>query len=250
MSSNSELMAAAAQSGAKPAIISITKIRMRNTQDAMVQRTTEFFSKAYFPALQRSGAGPLGAFNALIAADSPFLMLVSQFPSLAAYETSREKMQADKELQKARVSYAAGPLQYVRYETSLLKGFSSFPAIELPSAPAAGKSRIFELRTYESNNTMSLAKKISMFDGGEIAIFRKAGMIPVFFGETIVGQNMPNLTYMVGFDDLAGREKMWSAFASSPEWAKMRSQPGFSDGEIVSNISNAILRPTAFSAIR
>ena len=109
---------------------------------------------------------------------------------------------------------------------------------------------MFELRTYESNNSSSLKKKIKMFADGEIAIFRKSGLLPVFFGETIVGTNMPNLTYLLAYDDLASREKNWRVFAASPEWQKLRATPGYSDAEIVSNISNVFLRPLPFSPIR
>ena len=239
-----------AAADAKPQFIELLKIRMRNTQDSMVQRTTEFFGKAWLPAAQRAGVTKSGAFNALIGDDSPFLLLVLQFPTMSAWESLREKMAGDKEYIKARDTYGAGPLGYVRYETSLLRGFTTFPGIETPSPLPGNKSRIYEIRTYESNNSLTLARKIGMFDNGEIDIFRKVGMVPVFFGETVIGQNQPNLTYMLGYDDLAGRDKVWSAFGTSPEWQKLRSQPGLSDGEIVSNISNSMVRPTAFSAIR
>ena len=61
---------------------------------------------------------------------------------------------------------------------------------------------------------------------------------------------MPNLGDMLGYDDLAHREKVWAAFVSSPEWKKMSSQPGVSDPEIVSNITNSIVRPLGFSTIK
>ncbi|MBC7926934.1 MAG: NIPSNAP family protein [Bryobacteraceae bacterium] len=235
----------------RPSILELLHIQMRNTQDSMVQRTAEFFSSAYFPALQRAGAGPAGAFNSLIAQDSPFLLLLLQFSDLSAWDASRQKMMADKEYAKARESYGSGPLPYLRYERTLLRGFPSFPAIEVPEPlPGPNKVRTYEVRTYESNTPGSLARKVKMFDDGEIAIFRKVGMVPVFFGETLIGRNMPNLVYMVGFEDLAARERIWSAFISSPDWQKLRAQPGLSDGEIVSNISNSLVRPTAFSAIR
>lgn len=234
----------------KPAIFELVKLRMRNTQDSMVQRANEYVAKGFLPALQRAGGGPAGAFTSLIAPDSPFLLLVLQFAGLADWEAVQSKLSADKEYQRARESWFAGPLQYVRTEVSLLRGFRTMPVIEVPPPLSEKRSRVFELRTYESNNSGSLAKKIRMFDEGEIGLFRKLGILPVFFGETLAGQNMPNLTYMVAYDDLAAREKAWSAFGASPEWQKMRSQPGLSDGEIVSNISNILVRPLPFSAIR
>lgn len=234
----------------KKKILELRLLKMRNTQDGMAQRLNEYLSKALVPALQRAGVTPVGAFNSLVAADSPFVLLLTQYDGMAAYEEADRKLRSDKELMTAGSALAGGALPFTRMEVTLLRGFDTMPGIESPPALPDRKSHIFELRTYESNTGMSLAKKIKMFEEGEIALFRKVGIVPVFFGETIAGRNMPNLTYMVAFDDLAGREKAWGAFGSHPEWAKMRSQPGYSDGEIVSNISNSIVRPTGFSTIR
>jgi hypothetical protein len=55
---------------------------------------------------------------------------------------------------------------------------------------------------------------------------------------------------MLSFEDLAARERLWSAFGSDPEWRKLRAQPGLSDAEIVSNITSSVLRPLPFSQIR
>ena len=70
-----------------------------------------------------------------------------------------------------------------------------------------------------------------------------------FFGETLIGSKMPNLTYMLVFENMAAREKNWAAFVSDPEWKKLSTTPGYTDAEIVSNISNVFLRPTAYSQI-
>ncbi len=234
----------------KQSIIELTHLRMRNTQDGMTQRTNDFLSNAYLPALQKAGAGPTGAFASMIAEGSPFTLLVVQFPDAAAWEGVGRKLRENKDLAKASEAYYGGPLQFVRAETMLLRGFSTMPVIEVPPIRADKKTRIFELRTYESNNPRTLARKIKMFDEGEIALFRKLNMTPVFFGETIAGRNMPNLTYMLAYDDLTARDKAWSTFVTHPEWEKMKSQPGVSDAEIVSNISNSILRPLPFSSIR
>ncbi len=232
-------MAAALPSSAaesKSSIIEMRVFKMRNTQDAMTQRTNEFIGKVYLPALQRAGAGPIGAFSNLIGPDSPSALTVAQFPTLAGWEAAAGKLDGD--------------AQFVRMEVTLLRGLPSMPGIEVPKPLEGGRARIFEIRTYESNNSKTLARKIRMFDEGEIELFRKVGMAPVFFGETIAGQRMPNLTYMVGYDDLAAREKTWSTFVSHPEWKKMLAQPGVSDAEIVSGISNSLVRPMSFSTIK
>ena len=132
----------------------------------------------------------------------------------------------------------------------MLRAFDGWPTLQVPPTTPQRAARIFELRTYESANEKAGRRKIKMFDDGEAAIFKRLGMMPVFFGRTLIGQNLPNLTYMLAFDDLASRDKLWRDFGSDPEWRKLRAQPGLSDAEIVSNISNSILRPLAFSPIR
>jgi hypothetical protein len=201
------------------------------------------------PAAQRVGIGPMGFFNALIGEQSPFVMSLTSYPSFQAVLDAADKMSSDKEFQKGFEEYnSMAELSYIRMENALLRAFDVQPAIAVP--PAQKAPRLFEMRTYESNNAKAGKRKIKMFNEGEAQIFRRLGMAPVFFAETIVGRNLPNLTYMVSFNDLADREAKWKAFGSDPEWQKMRSIPEYADAQIVSNISNAILRPLPFSQIR
>lgn len=72
---------------------------------------------------------------------------------------------------------------------------------------------------------------------------------PVFFGETLVGTKLPNLTYMLVFDDMAARDKNWATFVGDPEWKKLSTTPGYTNAEILTNITNVFLRPTAYSQI-
>jgi NIPSNAP len=216
-----------------------------------VNRTTAFLSKGYLPAVRRAGFGPVGFFNALIAPASPFVLTLTTYPSLGAMPAALEALAADAEYRKALADYDSGPdAGFTRMESSLLRTFESFPAIEtLPPDPKRAP-RIFELRTYESNNESTQRQKRKMFETGEIGIFRRLGFQPVFFAETIVGPAMPNNTYMVSFADLAAREKLWAEFQADPEWAKTRAMPEYSDPGLTINITNAILRPLDFSDIR
>jgi hypothetical protein len=235
---------------AKSGIIELCYVRMRNTQDAMTQRTNDFLSKSYLPGLQKAGAKSVGAFTTLIGAGNPSTILLSDYPDAATWEAASRKMREDKEVQKAAEAFYAGPLPFVRMETTVFRGFPSVPMIEVPSARADNKTHVYELRTYESNSPRSLARKIRMFEEGETALFRKLGMKVVFFGEALTGQNLPQLTYMLAYDDVAAREKAWSDFGSHPDWTKLKNMPGVSDGEVVSNISNSLLRPMPFSSIK
>jgi hypothetical protein len=234
--------------GTKNTFIELVWFRMRNTTANQVARTQDFLGKHFLPAAQRAGIGPMGFFAGLIAADGPFVLCVLGHPSWESIHAASGKMRADMEYAAAFEQYnSAADIPYVRMESWILRAFDSVPRIEVPPA---GSGHIFELRTYESNTAKSLAKKAEMFDRGEVAIFRKTGLTPVFFGVTLVGGNMPNLTYMLAYDDLAAREKNWRAFLADPDWKKLLATPGYSDAEIVSNSSSALLRALPFSPIR
>lgn len=242
---------AAAQEAPKSAFFELRYFYMRNSRSNQVQRTASFISSGYAPAARRAGIGPIGVFNAVIAPETPFLLLLSGYPSLAAMQTFLEKLEADAEYRKVHAEFNSNPdLPYVRMESTLFRCFDPVPAIETGPAPEGRATRAFELRTYESDNEATLKRKIKMFGEGEVAVFRKSGLQPVFFGEALVGPKLPRLTYMVAYENMAARDKAWSAFSADPDWQRLRVQPGYADAEIVSNISNAILRPAAGSDIR
>ncbi len=89
-----------------------------------------------------------------------------------------------------------------------------------------------------------------MYDkAGELAIFRRVAITPVFFARNVVGPGLPSLTYMVVFADAAAREKAWAAFREDPEWVKLRSTAGYANADILTNIDTMLLRPTGFSQI-
>jgi hypothetical protein len=254
-----ELVMAASAAGIAPAAMQtnpsprhyfeLTYYWCRNSADGQVARITEYLKDAMAPASGKAGVAGHGYFANLIAPDGPFVVSLTGFPSLGSIEDLKRRIFSDPAVQKGLAKLNGTPgLSYTRMETSLLRGFPGFPAIETPKPAEA--LRVFELRTYESDNFLTLGKKITMFDSGETAIFRRLGMQPVFFGEMIYGRRMPNLTYLLGYDSLAHREAVWKAFAADPEWAKMRGTPGMSDAEIVSNIGATLLRPLPFSPIR
>jgi hypothetical protein len=244
-------MGAGAAAPASRATIEISYYKLRNGADNQRQRLSEFLERSVVPTLKKAGAGPIGVFANSIGAEGPFLMTVIQYPSMGGYEQVRDKLGADEEFGKAlEVFNAQAGLPYQRGERMLLRGFESMPQVQPPAGDAKRPARIFEVRMYESNNLSTLRRKMTMFGSGEIAIFRRLGMLPVFFGEMIIGPRMPNLVYMLAFDDMAARDKAWRAFGGDPEWKKLRETPGWSDAEIVSNITNFIVTPLAFSEIR
>ncbi|MBL9126106.1 MAG: NIPSNAP family protein [Verrucomicrobiales bacterium] len=212
----------------------------------------DYLREAWLPAMRRIGIGPIGVFSVMLGPESPSTWVLVPYKSLDEFAGVPAKLREDDAYKRAAAEARNAPASdptYLRYENTLLGSIASVPKIEVPAQTRAGKSRIFELRTYESHSKAANAKKIEMFDVGETALFRRAGLTPVFFGEALIGSRLPNLTYMLVFDDLAARDTAWKTFATDPEWKKLSSTPGFTDPEIVTDISNQLLRPAAYSEI-
>ena len=211
-----------------------------------------FYRDAAIPALNRAGVKPVGVFNLSIGPESPTMYVLLTHQSLESVATTADRLAADAEYLAAGAAFINAPASdpsYVRVESSLMAAFHGMPKLEIPAPGDGNKSRIFELRTYESHSKKANRKKIEMFEKGEIAIFRRNGVQPVFFGETLIGANLPNLTYMVVFENQAAHDKNWAAFGADPEWKKLSHTPGYTDSEIVCNISNVFLRPAPYSQI-
>ncbi|MBL7154308.1 MAG: NIPSNAP family protein [Phycisphaerae bacterium] len=204
-----------------------------------------FLREVGIPAMNRVGIGPVGVFNAKYGPSDPTLYVLMVHKNLESVVTASARLLADDKFGKSGlVNASSSDVGYVRVESSLMAAFKDMPKLEVPPK----RPRIFELRIYESHSIKAGKKKVEMFnEGGEIAIFKKTGLNPVFFGETIVGPMMPNLTYMLCFDDLTDRDKRWGVFGGSDAWKKLRSDPQYTD--TVSNITDIILRPTGYSQI-
>ena len=90
--------------------------------------------------------------------------------------------------------------------------------------------------------------KVRMFnEGGELRIFREAGMPPVFFGQAIAGTRLPNIAYMLAWESADASKAGWTKFGQHPDWQKLKDDATYKD--TVTNITNLVLRPTGGSQI-
>jgi hypothetical protein len=234
-----------------PEYYELRHYQLRRGQTQVIE---DYWRQAAIPAIQRAGAGPVGVFNVMIGPRSPMLTVLIVHKTIDSFATLPARLAADAEHQRAGAPYldamATSPA-FVRVEVSLLRAFDGMRALELPfgGGDAGKRRRIFELRTYESHSEKAGRTKIEMFNNAEIAIFRRAGMMPVFFGQTLAGSGMPSLTYMLVYEDMAAHDKQWAAFGADPEWRTLSTTPGYTDPDIVANITNMYLRPAEYSQI-
>jgi len=211
-------------------------------------RLREFFENEHLPMTKRLGLGPVGYFQVYLGPDMPKLAVISALDSPADIEKRRAAQRADKEWMQAVQEVAAANPVYDRVESWLLRTFDKMPRLEVPELVEGKAPRFFDMRIYESENCHKAALKVEMFNSGEIELFRETGLNPLFFGEAMFASKMPQLTYMVYYDDWEAREAAWAKFVAHPEWKKMRSDPRWAG--TVSNITNTHFNPLPFSPIR
>lgn len=219
---------------------------------AQAARTHAFLRDALIPAVGRLGLGPVGVFNIHIGPQGSRVFLLLASRSLDLLANLEEHLWSDPVYVQSGSAFLRAPASnpaYVRMESKLMIAFEGRPAIALPPSAKAGKPRVFELRTYESPSDRDHRRKVEMFHHGEFDIFREAGFWPVFYGDTLVGTRLPNLTYMLAFDSLADRDRLWAAFGSNPAWQQLSHSPRYAFEQIVTNVDNLILTPAPYSQI-
>ena len=107
---------------------------------------------------------------------------------------------------------------------------------------------IYEMRVYHCMPG-KLPAVMKRFDTITLKIWERHGIRQAGFWTTMIGESNQQLTYMLAWDSLAEREKRWGAFVADPERIA-RFAESEKDGQLVQNISNELLVPTAFSSVK
>jgi hypothetical protein len=207
-----------------------------------------FLRDAAIPALNRIGFKPVGVFYPAQGLSPIYVLLRHRsVESLAALDS---QLAEDREFLSSGADFINAPVDapaFKRMESSLMVAFTGMPRLD---RPVDGPGRVFQLRTYESPSAKTGLKKIEMFnDAGEIRIFREVGLNPVFFGQTLVGSKMPNLTYMLGFKSMDEQKAAWGRFGAHQDWKRLSTMPEYSDKTILCGITNLLLVPADYSQI-
>ena len=218
-----------------------------------------YLEKAAIPALNRLGSKPIGVFTQQERAgaasgaeirDSNTLFLLIPYPTLDSFATAAARLSADEEHNKSGSEYLHLPKDtpgFDRIDSWLMLAFAGMPRLEQPPYSREKKSRIFELRTYESHSEIKAIKKVAMFNSGEIEVMHEVGLGPIFFGQALLGPGLPHLTYMLSAENEEEHKKHWGEFGKHPTWNKLKNDPEYAD--TVSKIKNWFLVPTAYSQI-
>jgi hypothetical protein len=210
-----------------------------------------YLEKALIPALNARGIGAVGVFTEPEAKDGPAVWVLIPHPNLESVATVAASINTDPAVLAAGADYLSSPTKeqpaFDRIDSWILLPFSGLPGLVVPALAREGKPRIFEMRTYESFSELKALKKVAMFNAGEIGVMQEVNLSPVFYGQALVGRDLPHLTYMLCSADMAAHKKNWNAFLAHPVWIRLKNDPQYAD--TVQKITSRFLVPTAFSQI-
>jgi NIPSNAP len=104
---------------------------------------------------------------------------------------------------------------------------------------------IHELRVYEAmpGRLSDLNKR---FREITLPIWKRLGFRPVAFWTTLVGPSNNALIYVLSWDSMAERERLWASFMTDPEWLRRKCEMD-RDGFLVARAENQLLQLTDYS---
>jgi hypothetical protein len=213
-------------------------------------RINDMMRDGLLPALNQVHTGPKIFMEALVAPHMPQLAVILGLGSLEELSRLEAALWKQEALVKAAEAWEAHPEPPCEHASSSLLLAADYSPEIVPLDPPPKTPRIFELRVYHSPTHRQLTALHERFAGPEIRIFHRCGVHPLLYSSTYFGENRPNLTYLIPFDNLAAREKAWAAFGADPEWAKVRKESIEKHGQISSVIQISLYRATPYSPIR
>jgi hypothetical protein len=211
----------------------IYELRVYTTQSEPQRKlVNEYWQRAGVPAYNRMGIQPIGVFTELQESATNKIYVLIPCDSAEVFASIPAKLAADAAYQKAAAEYlnlARSNSAYERIESSLLLAFEGMRKLAVPSTNGERGDWVFELRTYLSPSEDRGLNKIKMFNAGEIAVMKEVGLSPVFYGQMLVGSQMPCLVYLTAGQNMEEHQKHWKGFSAAPVWNQLKNDPEYRD---------------------
>ena len=210
-----------------------------------------YLERALIPALNRRGVRAVGVFTEPDAPDGVAIWVLIPHQSFESMATINASINTDPAVLAAGADYLRTPTKsnpaFDRVDSWVHLSFAGLPKLEIPALARDKKTRVFELRIYESFSELTALKKVEMFNAGEIDAMKEVQLSPVFYGQALAGRDLPHLTYMLCSPDRETHAKNWKAFLDHPTWKRLVADPQYAD--TVSKITSRFLVPASFSQI-
>ncbi len=117
------------------------------------------------------------------------------------------------------------------------------------SAEASMKGRVFELRTYTTNEG-KLPDLQTRFRDHTTKLFKKHGMTNIgYWVPQDEAKSQNTLIYIIAHDSREAAKKSWTEFRDDPEWKKVAAASE-ANGKIVSKVESVYMDSTDYSPIK
>jgi hypothetical protein len=193
----------------------------------------------------------VGVFTEIEPKDGLAVWVLIPHPSTGSAVSVAASINSDPAVLAAGAEYLTTPTSkepaFDRIDSWLFLPFSGLPRLAVPSLARERKARIFEMRTYESFSELKALKKVAMFNAGEIGVMQELNLSPVFYGQALIGRDLPHLTYLLCSPDMETHKKNWAAFGVHPVWVALKNDHQYD--ETVSKITSRFMEPRNYSQI-
>lgn len=214
-----------------------------------------YLKDALIPGLHRAGIRKTGVFKVIgiDTAKIKKMYVITPYSSISQWKMTKSTLNNDQAFLKASNTFTTSNFDdppYDRMESILSEAFPMHLNFEIPSLKGPVPDRVYELRSYESPTEHLHERKVTMFNkGDEIGLFKRLNFNPVFYSSVISGSKMPNLIYMVSFENISERDQHWKQFGSDPQWKKISSTPEYENKVSVSHIDSILMHPAEYSEL-
>lgn len=107
---------------------------------------------------------------------------------------------------------------------------------------------IHELRIYHTAPGR-MPDLLRRFENITLGIWKRFNIRQAGFWTVDIGDSNADLYYLLEWDSLAERDEVWSSFVVDPEWMQKKAETE-KNGPLITHVTNLILKPTVFSAVR
>ena len=218
----------------------IYEIKIYQLKDSIQEsRVDNFLKNAYIPALNRAGIDNVGVFKPVhedtLVKNKMYVFI--PFSSINEFLILPKVLEMDKKFKETGISYLKASYNnppYQRMESILIQAFSGLARYQKSGLTNSSSQRVYELRSYESPTEALNLNKVKMFNTAEIDIFKRLDFNPIFYGDVLSGNHMPNLMYMTSFSDMESRDMHWKDFGEDSKWKELSGMEEFQN-----NVSHA-----------
>jgi hypothetical protein len=113
---------------------------------------------------------------------------------------------------------------------------------------AQGGNRVFEFRTYTTENKAGLDALVARMRAGEARLFEKEGMKGIgYFVATDAPRSENTYIYVLAHQSQDAAKASWDKFRADPEWLKLR-ETSAPTGPI--KVESVFVAPTDFSPLK